>query len=71
MRTEPLYRLEPARLRPLQEWLVKYERAWNDRLDRVDDYLKEHDKVRRRQSELRQRGGLPKVTPRFTGNGLW
>jgi DNA-binding transcriptional ArsR family regulator len=28
-----LYRLEPARLRPLQ--------AWNDRMDRVDDYLKE------------------------------
>ena len=36
-----LYRLEPARLRPLQEWLAKYERAWNDRLDRLDDYLKE------------------------------
>ena len=36
-----LYRLEPARLRPLQEWLVKYEQAWNDRLDRVDDYLQE------------------------------
>jgi DNA-binding transcriptional ArsR family regulator len=27
-----LYRLEPARLRPLQEWLTKYERALNDRL---------------------------------------
>src|ERR1039457_3537984 len=36
-----LYRLEPARLRPLQEWLTKYERALNDRLDRMDDYLKE------------------------------
>jgi DNA-binding transcriptional ArsR family regulator len=36
-----LYRLEPARLRPLQDWLAKYERAWNDRMDRVDDYLKE------------------------------
>jgi len=36
-----LYRLEPARLGPLHEWLAKYERAWNDRLDRVDDYLKE------------------------------
>jgi DNA-binding transcriptional ArsR family regulator len=36
-----LYRLEPARLRPLHEWLAKYERALNDRLDRVDDYLKE------------------------------
>jgi DNA-binding transcriptional ArsR family regulator len=36
-----LYRLEPARLGPLHEWLAKYEQAWNDRLDRVDDYLKE------------------------------
>jgi DNA-binding transcriptional ArsR family regulator len=36
-----LYRLEPTRLRPLQEWLAKYEQAWNDRMDRVDDYLKE------------------------------
>ena len=36
-----LYRLEPARLRPLQEWLSKYERAWNDRMDRVEDYLRE------------------------------
>ena len=36
-----LYRLEPARLRPLHDWLAKYEQAWNDRLDRMDDYLQE------------------------------
>jgi DNA-binding transcriptional ArsR family regulator len=36
-----LYRLEPARLRPFHEWLAKYERAWNERLNRLDDYLKE------------------------------
>jgi|ERR1700689_5277753 DNA-binding transcriptional ArsR family regulator len=36
-----LYRLEPAHLRPFHEWLAKYEQAWNDRLDRVDDLLKE------------------------------
>ena len=42
-----LYRLEPARLRPLREWLATYEQAWNARMDRVDDYLK----------ELQQRGG--------------
>jgi DNA-binding transcriptional ArsR family regulator len=36
-----LYSLEPARLRPMHEWLVKYEQAWNDRLDRLDDYLEE------------------------------
>jgi len=36
-----LYRAEPARLRPMHEWLAKYEQAWNARLDRVDDYLQE------------------------------
>jgi DNA-binding transcriptional ArsR family regulator len=36
-----LYRLEPEHLRPFREWLVKYEQAWNDRMDRMDDYLKE------------------------------
>jgi DNA-binding transcriptional ArsR family regulator len=36
-----LYRLEPERLRPLHDWIAKHEQAWNDRLDRMDDYLKE------------------------------
>jgi DNA-binding transcriptional ArsR family regulator len=36
-----LYRLEPARLRPMHDWLAKYEQAWNERLDRMDDYLRE------------------------------
>jgi len=36
-----LYRLEPARLGPFHDWLAKYEQALNDRLDRMDDYLKE------------------------------
>ena len=36
-----LYRLEPAHLQPFHDWLAKYEQAWNDRLDRMDHYLKE------------------------------
>jgi DNA-binding transcriptional ArsR family regulator len=44
-----LYRLEPARLRPMHEWLDKYEQAWNDRLDRMDDYLKELQQQGERQ----------------------
>jgi DNA-binding transcriptional ArsR family regulator len=36
-----LYRLEPEHLRPFHEWLAKYEQTWNDRLDRMGDYLKE------------------------------
>jgi DNA-binding transcriptional ArsR family regulator len=35
-----LYRLEPDRLRPLHDWLANYERALNERLDRMNDYLK-------------------------------
>jgi len=36
-----LYRLEPARLQPFHDWLNKYEQAVNERLDRMDDYLRE------------------------------
>ena len=36
-----LYRLEPAHLQPFRDWLSKYERALNERLDRMDSYLKE------------------------------
>ena len=43
-----LYRLEPARLQPFHEWLAKYEQAWNERLDRLDDYLRELQRDERR-----------------------
>jgi DNA-binding transcriptional ArsR family regulator len=36
-----LYSLEPARLQPFHDWLAKYEQAWNEHMDRMDDYLKD------------------------------
>jgi DNA-binding transcriptional ArsR family regulator len=36
-----LYRLAPEHLRPVHDWVAKYEQAINDRLDRIDDYLQE------------------------------
>jgi DNA-binding transcriptional ArsR family regulator len=36
-----LYRLDPEHLRPVHEWVAKYERTINDRLDRIEDYLEE------------------------------
>ena len=36
-----LYSLEPVRLQPFHDWLAKYERARNERLDRMDNYVKE------------------------------
>jgi len=44
-----LYRVESAHLRPLQQWLAKYERAINERFDRMDDYL----------TQLQQQGDQP------------
>jgi DNA-binding transcriptional ArsR family regulator len=34
-----LYRLDHEPLRPLHDWMEKYERSWNQRLDRLDDYV--------------------------------
>ncbi len=34
-----LYRLDHERLRPLHDWMAKYEQYWNERLDRLDDYV--------------------------------
>lgn len=36
-----LYRLDAAHLRPLRDWLSKYERVMAERLDQMDDYLME------------------------------
>jgi DNA-binding transcriptional ArsR family regulator len=36
-----LYRLDPEHLLPVHDWVAKYERAINDRLDRIEDYLEE------------------------------
>jgi len=36
-----LYSLEADRLQPFHDWLAKYEQAWNERMDRMDDYLKD------------------------------
>src|SRR6266480_7090150 len=44
-----LYGLEPARLRPLHEWVAKHEQAMNDRLDRMDNYLQELQRQGERQ----------------------
>jgi DNA-binding transcriptional ArsR family regulator len=36
-----LYRLNPERLKPIHDWVKSFERLWNDRLDRLDAYLRE------------------------------
>ena len=36
-----LYSLELARLQTFHDWLAKFEQAWSERMDRMDDYLKD------------------------------
>jgi len=33
-------RLEPQALKPVDDWLEEYRRLWEQRLDRLDDYLR-------------------------------
>jgi DNA-binding transcriptional ArsR family regulator len=34
-----LYRLNGEALKPIHDWVMEYERHWNERLDRLDEYL--------------------------------
>ena len=34
------YRLNADALKPVHDWLKTFERLWNERLDRLDEYLK-------------------------------
>jgi DNA-binding transcriptional ArsR family regulator len=34
-------RLEPKALKGVDDWLARYRRLWEERLDRLDDYLRE------------------------------
>jgi DNA-binding transcriptional ArsR family regulator len=44
-----LYRLDHEHLRPVHDWMEKYEQAWNRRLDRLDDYLTDLQRKERRR----------------------
>ena len=49
-----LYRLEPAHLRPLHDWVAKYEQAMNARLDRLGDYLTQIQQTQQTQQTQEQ-----------------
>ncbi len=36
-----LYRLNPEAIKPIHDWAKSFERLWNERLDRLDEYLAE------------------------------
>jgi DNA-binding transcriptional ArsR family regulator len=40
---ERRYRLVPARLAPVRDWIAHYERFWDDHLRRLQDHLTKQD----------------------------
>jgi DNA-binding transcriptional ArsR family regulator len=38
------YRIEPARLREVAAWVEQYRKLWEERFDRLEDYLRELDR---------------------------
>jgi DNA-binding transcriptional ArsR family regulator len=36
-----IYRLNARRLKPIHDWVKRYEDAWNERLDRLEQVLEE------------------------------
>jgi DNA-binding transcriptional ArsR family regulator len=39
-----LYKLNPEAVKPVHDWVKPFERLWNERLDRLDEYLTELQK---------------------------
>ena len=55
--------LAPAPLRDVAEWLERYRRHWEARLDRLDDYLNELQHDAATGPRPRQRTSHPNHTP--------
>jgi DNA-binding transcriptional ArsR family regulator len=36
-----IYRIDGRALRPVHDWIRQFEQTWNERYDRLDDYLAE------------------------------
>ncbi len=39
-----MYRVNPARLKPIYDWVSPFERFWSDKFDRLDEVLQEMQK---------------------------
>ncbi|HEX5837441.1 MAG TPA: metalloregulator ArsR/SmtB family transcription factor [Anaerolineales bacterium] len=39
-----LYKVNPQQLKPIFDWVMPFERFWNERFDRLDDVLQELQK---------------------------
>lgn len=46
-----VYRVNAVRLKPIQEWVVQFERYWGDSLNQLGDYLNEIQSKERKDDE--------------------
>jgi hypothetical protein len=44
-------RLEAARLKDVADWVERYRVAWEERFDRLDDYLQELQNERKKEKK--------------------
>ncbi len=49
-------RIEPQALRSIDEWLEEYRRLWEQRLDRLEDYLRELQAKQAKGAKEKKRG---------------
>jgi DNA-binding transcriptional ArsR family regulator len=56
-----MYRLNAEPLKPLHDWLSRYEQSWNQRFDLMDDVLEELEQVEETDDERQGHtpGGQP------------
>lgn len=48
-------KLEPAALKSIDEWLEEYRRLWEQRLDRLEEYLKKIQRVEKKSGDRKRR----------------
>ena len=53
-------RLTPAPLKEVDEWVEQYRRLWEQRLDRLEDYLRELQKNDKKRHTKKRSHGAPR-----------
>jgi DNA-binding transcriptional ArsR family regulator len=56
-------KIETSALREVDDWLVRYRRLWEERLDRLGEYLRELQKKELKRTGKRRAAPTPRRTP--------
>jgi DNA-binding transcriptional ArsR family regulator len=56
-------RIETGALREVDDWLVRYRRLWEERLDRLGDYLRDLQKQEAKRTGRKRARSAPRRTP--------